>query len=551
MTKRPPMETTVPSAGAFSGDNLWRKLSYALILLVGLIMLFTFLDYGVTTDEEPQRMYGDSVLSWYTSFFQDRAAVDGDSYQVLFGGFFEVLGQLAARVLPWGLYESRHLVNGLFGLLAIAAAYKIASCVVNPMAGFFSAFFLTLTPAFYGHSFNNSKDIPFATMYAISLYFILTSYGKLPRLSKSSLIKTGASIGLTAAVRVGGLVLFGYMAAFWFGWLLSQWGAKALDKADERRKKIVSLALSYVLIAVIGWVAMLAWWPWGQLNPLVNPFKALAMFGRYDLALGVHSLFKGRYIPAEDLPRSYLPTWFSISLPEFYFIALAAGCIFTGRFILRFKKDAVHYERLSKMTLLCIGALFPVITAILLRPPLYETMRHFLFVIPPLAVLAGVSFAGLLRSRIDWRVKAAASVLMTIASGMVVVDMIQLHPYQYVFYNRAVAGGLKRASLEFDTEYWGASNREGIEWLVKNYHPPGEEPIGLMTCDGLPFQIDYFLNRSDETRQRFRAVGTEEEAHILLASLRRRCRETPGKVLHVVERQGAPLLYVIELRSPR
>lgn len=533
----------------------WRGLSYALIFSVGILMLATFLDYGLTWDEEVQKMNGDNVIAWYSSWFRDRRALDSTN---IYGGFFDVIAQLASRILPLGIYESRHLINCLFGLLAIVTAYKIGSYIANPMAGFFSALFLTLTPAFYGHSFNNPKDIPFSTLYLIALYFILVSYQSLPHLPKSLLIKIAASIGLAMGVRVGGLILFGYLALVWVAWLIIQFRFPSSESQESRKKIGLTLLLSFASIIAIAWAVMLGWWPWDQVKPLLNPFRALAEFSNFGTTLT--SFFDGRFIAAADLPRSYLPTWFSISLPEFYFIALLAGCILAGVFFLRFKKEitqAKQYAGMAKQItermVLALATCLPIMIATLLHSRLYDAMRHFLFIIPPLAIFAGVCFATLLRSRTNRVIKAVLSFLIMASVGLTVFDMVQLHPYQYVYFNRTIGGGMKTASQRFETDYWGCSYKEGAEWVIQNYHPDRQEIIRVANWS-TPFLTAYYFEKSDELRQRFMSVQTTEQPDIVLAITRNHNHEKfirrGGTMLHIVERQGVPLLYVIEMRKP-
>ena len=45
--------------------------------------------------------------------------------------------------------------------------------------------------------------------------------------------------------------------------------------------------------------------------------------------------------------------------------------------------------------------------------------------------------------------------------------MIKNNPYQYVYFNELV-GGIDGAYGKYETDYYGLSMREGIEWLVKN-----------------------------------------------------------------------------------
>ena len=48
-----------------TSDRLWLFLSRGLFVCLGLIILATFLDYGLTYDEEVSRWYGRMVLKWY------------------------------------------------------------------------------------------------------------------------------------------------------------------------------------------------------------------------------------------------------------------------------------------------------------------------------------------------------------------------------------------------------------------------------------------------------------------------------------------------------
>ena len=82
---------------------------------------------------------------------------------------------ICRKILPLDVYETRHLVNALFGFLAVCGAYNSGRYLSSPAPGFFSALFLTVTPGFYGHIFNNSKDVPFAALFAFALYYTVAN----------------------------------------------------------------------------------------------------------------------------------------------------------------------------------------------------------------------------------------------------------------------------------------------------------------------------------------------------------------------------------------
>ena len=140
--------------------------------------------------------------------------------------------------------------------------------------------------------------------------------------------------------------------------------------------------------------------------------------------------------------------------------------------------------------------------------------------------------------------------LVLVASLLVtVVDMVQLHPYQYVYFNRLVAGGLPGAVGQYDTDYWGASCKEGVEWTVDHYSQRDLRQTVRITAIS-EHALFRHLNQSEEGRRRFRPV--RHNPHVIFVSASRGHSKWPkGELLHVVERQGAPLLYVYELREPR
>jgi len=189
----------------------------------------TFLDYGVTWDESYHQSYGDFILKWYLSFFNDTSAIQHD-FLIYYGGFFDTLARLATGLSFWGPIETRHLLDALFGLWAVFVSFRIARHIGGYLAGFFAALFLLLHPAFYGHMFNNPVDIPFSALLLTTLYGMISTYDKLPKLSLGDILKIGLPLGLTLAIRISGiLLLLSCLMALWLSWYTSRY-----DKVIER-----------------------------------------------------------------------------------------------------------------------------------------------------------------------------------------------------------------------------------------------------------------------------------------------------------------------------
>ena len=92
------------------------------------------------------------------------------------------------------------------------------------------------------------------------------------------------------------------------------------------------------------------------------------------------------------MPRSYLPTLLALKLPEM-FVALAVGGV-VGALIGAFRGGNAPNRR-AVLLLVALAAALPVAVAVAMRPAMYNGVRHFLFVVPPLAVAGGLAGAWL------------------------------------------------------------------------------------------------------------------------------------------------------------
>jgi hypothetical protein len=531
------------STPSTAGDRLWRRLSGLLLLGIAGVMFATLLDYGMSGDEGVQHRYGRKLLRWYASLGADPKAAEAGDIS-MYGGLFEILAESAAAVSPLDPFETRHGMNVVFALLAFGAAYSIAARLGGGAAGFFAVLFLALTPPFYGHAFNNPKDIPFAGTFAAAAAMILAASEGGAR-ARRAIVAAGAMIGLVAAVRVAGLVLFGYAALLWGA---TWWMCASADGERPPRRAVGRLVGSWLLALGVGWSVMIAFWPWALADPLRNPFRAWQAFSQFwgDAVL----FFEGRFVLSSEVSRFYLPKWFALTLPELYPVAFVLGALALAR---RLRRPLDGAARLRVVQILWVAALalLPVAWVVAMRTPLYDGLRHFLFVMPLLAVLAGVAFAAYLRSSRGWLDAGFAGGAIGILCVVTLVDMIELHPYQTVYFNRTVAGGLVRAVSNYETDYWCLSYKEGDEWLMKRYARATCRDKIRVAGHSTQLQTAYYLRRTEQARRLFKPVGVGADPHFVLATTRfGDHRQTPGRLVHVVERQRASLLYVFEVKEP-
>src|SRR5215469_9202852 len=195
--------------------SVCERLSAVLVALALLLALLTFRDYGVTWDEDAHNWYGNFVLDYYLSLFTDRTALHWrDLYN--YGAVFDTVAAALNRISPIGVYETRHLLNSLIGILGVVGCGALGRVLGGARTGLIAALFLVLTPNYYGQMFNNPKDIPFAVGVVWATYYMVSIVPLLPRPPIPMLIKLGVAVGMTMGVRIGGLLVlceFGLLLA--------------------------------------------------------------------------------------------------------------------------------------------------------------------------------------------------------------------------------------------------------------------------------------------------------------------------------------------------
>jgi hypothetical protein len=443
-------------------------------------VLFTFRDYGVTWDEDVHNWYGNFVLDYYLSFFGDKAALHWrDLYN--YGAVFDTVAAALNRFSPIGVYETRHLLNGLVGILGLIGCWKLGRVVAGHRAGFIATLLLISIPNYYGQMFNNPKDIPFAVGTVWGTYYMIRIVPTLPRPPLRMLAKLGAAIGMTMGVRIGGLLLMCYLSLLLA--LDGTWRAVAVNRPAVLAGTAWG-SFWRVLVPVVGvaYPVMLLFWPWAQTDPIENPLRALAFFSHQTFPF--YTLFDGQFVPASDLPWTYLPTYIALALPELVLVLLICAPI-TG--IVALWRDDFRLSREQALAnfVLGIGIVFPVAYAIAIKAVLFDGMRHFIFVLPLIAVAAAVAADKCLGwlSRFPYR-RPIWGVLFCYACAHILI-MAMLHPDQYVYYN-AFVGGVEGAQRKFKLDYWANSYAEAVQGL-ENY---------LLAEYGTDFEEHEFRSRS-------------------------------------------------------
>jgi hypothetical protein len=442
----------------WSRDEVSDWVAVLVLFLVAAAAALTFRSYGLGWDDYTHAQYGELLLTYYRSGFADQRALSFVNLE-MYGGGFDMAAELLAKFLPLNLFETRRLAGALIGVIGLAVTWRLARRLGGPAAGLVAVILLAACPLFFGHMLMNAKDGPFAVAMIILLLALVRLLSEYPRPGMASVALFGLGLGLSVGSRTLGVLAGVSMAAALALLVVLEAQTTAMREALSRAGPFVvrllpGLVLAYAVMALV--------WPWSVQAPL-NPWRAIGYFSHFFEAPW-RELFAGDLILVPDMPRSYLPTLLALKLPEVFLALASLGG--AGAFFAAARRGLPPRDR---AILLCVAtaAVFPIALAVALRPAMYNGIRHFVFILPPLAVLGGLAGAWLFdRASAFSRFGATiAVVVFAVAVSLPVVEMVRLHPYQYSYFNRLI-GGVAGAQSRYMLDFWGLSFKQASQALA-------------------------------------------------------------------------------------
>lgn len=511
------------------------------ILLLALLSIFMIIwvftqagNYGQTMDEPLRDSYGQSVLGWYKSLGKDMSfitAYPAYEYEPQHGAIFDVITVLFERLFKHYWYT--HAV--IIGLSGVAGVVGIALCgyeLCGPWGALLAAVGLWLYPRYSGAIFNNPKDIPFCAAMTWVLWsgLLLVKYWNTKKYFRY-VVLVGALIGLAASIRVTAVIWYGILGLLLVAW----WNLYGLKIRYEGNTGAMTRKSFYAIVGIfmVSLLAMIVLWPYIALNPLSHLIESIQVMSKYPWNGTV--LFAGKVYAAGDIPRWYAPWWLVIGSPPVVVTCFTLGCFkITASFVRNRSIDA-------KIILVVLAFFVPLSAIIVMHSVLYGSLRQFLFLVPPMILIAVYVIIWAFRIFAKYQVKGlprllVAGLLLSYASVM--IDVVRLYPYEYVYFS-PVVGGLSGSADSFETDYWGSCQAESAEWLSSNYrhytskrHPTVEGIVNFESLVTIHLPSNFSVN---EVNPDFviEALGVNRDTIT-----------TKYHIVHSVARQGVVLCRV-------
>ena len=439
-------------------DFMVRHSGFVLLVAFGLAGLWVLDDYGVGGDAGAQRHLAAATFEYVFGDDLFLKAKDSDKF---YGMAFELPLLLTERVLGLedsrDIWISRHLITHLFflggGFFCYLLAYRLFGSRL--LAALAMLMFL-LHPRLYAHSFFNTKDIPFLSMFMICLYLTHRAFD---RGAVWCFLILGVAVGVLINLRIMGATLFVAVLTMQFLDLLH---------TDADRKRVLSSAAVFVLSSLLTvYVSMPYLWS----DPLGRSMEWFYTFSQHPS--NVYQLFRGERFWSRDIhPPEYVPVWMSITTAP---IMLVLGV--TGMLVVLMRgacnlRDVVFRNARLRFGFLLIGCfVLPIVAVVVLSSNVYNGWRQMYFLHAPFCLLAVFGIRWLVSTARDRRVRFAGYGAVGAGLAAVAASMASIHPDQNLYFNFLVDRTTpEHLRTRYELNHWGTPFRHGLKHLLAQ-HP--------------------------------------------------------------------------------
>ena len=511
----------------------------ALLVIMLATLVTQATSAGLTTDEGLRMNYGLSVYRWYRSLGQDQLflAYPTDEYEPQHGVIFDTVVAGIVQIFHSDKWGTDAICIGITGILGVVAIALCGFELGGWWFAFLAALSLWLYPRYFGAIFNNPKDVPFtmASTFLLWSILLLMRQWAIPNKTLRNSLLVGFFLALAVAIRVNGILWYGILVLLLAGWWLVHF--RETKRARKLFQKIEEHFNAFALIIIVSSLGIMLMWPYVFIDPLADLYRSVKIIAKYPWNGSV--LYQGQIQLATNLPRSYAPVWLVIGSPPALILLSLLGFAFLCAWCAR--KKVLD----PKMTVVTLAFGLPLASIVLLHSELYNALRQFLFLVPPMILLAIYGLTrlfALLWQRKNKLLFVLLIILTCVNFLWTAVDMLNIHPYEYIYFSPLV-GGTQGAYGQYEMDYWNSCYRPASEWLSQNYQQYTASP--QPTIQAGPFQFQYltFLPTN------FRAVKQNAAFYIDTGTFESPQQLAPYRLIHTVSIENVPLCRVY-VRKP-
>jgi hypothetical protein len=424
-----------------------------IFIITVIIGLFVYKDYGIAWDEQWQR---DTGLINYNFIFHGHTSLStyaDKDYGVAFELPLIIIEKLLKLKDSREIYLMRHIVTHLFFLFSAFILYLLIYILYkNRILGILGYLILLLSPLMYAHSFFNTKDIPFMSMFIICFFLFELAFQKW---KACYFLLFGICTGLVINIRIMGVMFLLFVSVFMI-----------IDQIlTPDKKKIWRFYLIYLISSVSTLIII---WPYLWESPIINFVRAFFTFSKYPRRVFDQLMF-GDYTRITDFKWYYIPVWFSITTPIPVIFAGLTGSILIfinlTKTPIKFFSNALNRNQL--MYLFCFFG--SIASVIILHSVLYNGWRQMYFIYPSFILLSIYGISGIFKIRNKHiRLFSYFPLIIIFVFNFTNVGwfMIRNHPFEHVYFNNFISHEEQYLKNNFVMDYWGTSYKQALEYVL-------------------------------------------------------------------------------------
>ena len=462
------VQPNVSQSGASALHFIGRHSALIILVFLAVIGVLVLDDYGVANDERIQRGITAKALD-YILRGDETILRDEDQF---YGLVFEMPLLLVERGMKLeksrDIWLMRHLLTHLFFLIGGFFCYLLTYRIFgNRLLAVLAMLLFLLHPRLYAHSFFNTKDVPFVSLFMICLYLTHRAFGKE---KVWWFVILGVVVGLLINLRIMGIVLF--------------WGVIAicvLDLFQASRSIQRKHALTAIGVFVLsGVLTLYAVSPYLWNNPFAGFIDWFLAFSQHPTNL--NQLFHGELFRSGLVdPPEYVPVWFAITTPP---IIIVLGMIGILAVLLRGLGNPLGVLRDTQLQfgLLLVGCfVLPLVAVIVLSSNVYNGWRQMYFIYAPFCLSAAFGLHWLISVLKMNRMRVGEYGVAGVGIVAVAISMLSIHPHQHLYFNFSVDRYTpEHLRTQYDMDYWGAIYREGLEQILDLYPSSYINTVGAL-----------------------------------------------------------------------
>jgi len=436
--------------------DFWCIIFFAAYLVLGI---YISRDYGISWDENVKHMYvGEATYNYIfhddTLLFEHVTKCYGPVFDFGLYALEKVLSLHDTREI----YLMRHLITFLLFYTSVLVFFFLCRRLFgSALLAMFASVIFVICPHIFAHSFYNSTDIPFLSLFIIAVASMLY-LGR--RLSWGMVAVHSFITALAIDVRILGVLI----PIFTIGLML---GIFFIEKKLSLKKLMYYLFTYLTLTSLL----VIAFWPYLWPAPIKNFQEAFISMSKF-VQYGCPVTYMGNdIVPSQvGVPWHYIAVWMGITLPISYIFSFLSG---TAVLIYEFIKQPfkTFYTTYASFVIVFLLLLTPMISVIIFRSVLYDEWRHLFFIYPLFVIIAVLGFRFLYSA---FKKKILRILLVLLVAGnmaSVVFFMIVNHPFQNVYFN-CFAGDMQSVKNNYELDYWGLSFRQALEYIAKTDSSP-------------------------------------------------------------------------------